>query len=86
MSKNIKKSAAEEPATDVDWSQFTESDRQVMRAMLARLRAGKDLREEKIHRIKKAIAANEYENTLKLEVAVDRMTETLDVVSRANVP
>lgn len=47
------------------------------RAMLARLRAGKDLRHAKIERVRSAILCNEYENSLKLEVAADRVVEAI---------
>jgi len=45
--------------------------------MLRQLKAGADLRRAKIQRIRIAIRAHEYENPLKLDVAVDRLTDEI---------
>jgi hypothetical protein len=45
--------------------------------MLRRLQAGADLREAKIGRLRRAIAAQDYENPLKLDIAADRMADEL---------
>lgn len=43
--------------------------------MLRQLKVGADLRRAKIQRIRMAIGVHEYENALKLDVAVDRLTD-----------
>lgn len=55
----------------------TPADRALAASMLQRLRAGEDLREAMIRRVRRAIAAQDYENPLKLEIAADRMTDEL---------
>ncbi|HSU67956.1 MAG TPA: hypothetical protein VLJ39_13860 [Tepidisphaeraceae bacterium] len=57
-------------------------DSLLVRAMLARLKAGRDLRRAKVERVKDAILANEYENMLKLDVAADRVIDAIRAVSR----
>lgn len=53
------------------------AERALVAEMLRRLHAGKDLREAKIRRVRSAIAAEAYENLLKLDIAADRMVEEL---------
>lgn len=51
--------------------------RALVAQMLRRLQAGADLREAKIGRLRRAIAAQDYENPLKLDIAADRMADEL---------
>lgn len=55
----------------------TLEERALVASMLRRLQTGKDLRQAKIRRLRRAIAAQAYENLLKLDVAADRMAEEL---------
>ena len=52
-------------------------DLALARAMLDRLKAGKDLRVSKIRRLKTAIRSDEYENSLKVEVAAERVADEI---------
>ncbi|HEY2585942.1 MAG TPA: hypothetical protein VGI81_09285 [Tepidisphaeraceae bacterium] len=52
-------------------------DRALVASMLRRLQAGEDLREAMVRRVRRAIAAQDYENPLKLEITADRMAEAL---------
>jgi hypothetical protein len=45
--------------------------------MLAKLKAGHDLRQAKVRRVREAILANDYENSLKLDVAADRVVDEI---------
>jgi hypothetical protein len=49
------------------------ADRELAHRMLAALKAGDDIRQRKVRRLKAAIKVRAYENDLKLEVAVDRL-------------
>jgi len=49
--------------------------------MLAKLKAGKDLRRAKVNRLRDAILANDYENSLKLDVAADRVVDAIELRS-----
>jgi anti-sigma28 factor (negative regulator of flagellin synthesis) len=42
------------------------------------LKAGGDVRADRVRRVKRAIEAGEYENDLKLNIAIDRMIGSLD--------
>jgi hypothetical protein len=44
-----------------------------LQEMLARLRAGGDLRRAKVRRLRRAIRSRTYENDLKLAVALERL-------------
>lgn len=55
----------------------TPGDLAMAEAMLQRLKAGDDLRESKVRRVRHAIDSQEYENPLKLDVAADRMADEL---------
>jgi predicted alpha-1,6-mannanase (GH76 family) len=50
------------------------SERALAERMLERLRLGTDVRDRKVRRIKAAIKVRHYENSLKLAVALERMT------------
>ena len=45
--------------------------------LLKSLRAGRDLRRQKVRRVKSALRRQEYVNALKLEVAADRLAGEL---------
>lgn len=45
--------------------------------LLERLRVGKDVRAQKVRRLRAAVRAGRYENDLKLAVAVDRLLDEL---------
>ena len=62
------------------------SDALLARAMLARLKAGKDVRRLKVERVREAILDNEYENVLKLTVAADRVVEEMETSSPPSGP
>lgn len=47
-------------------------DLALVSAMLRRLKAGADMRSAKVKRIKASIRSQEYENPLKLDIAVER--------------
>ena len=55
----------------------TAEARALVAGMLRRLQAGDDVRKTMIRRLRRAIAARDYENPLKLGVAADRMAEEL---------
>jgi hypothetical protein len=44
---------------------------------LERLKNGDDLRQHMVRRVRRAICRDEYENLLKLEIAVDRIADEL---------
>jgi hypothetical protein len=50
------------------------ADRALAAALLAVLRAGGDVRQRKVRRVRAAIRAQRYENALKLAVAAERAT------------
>jgi hypothetical protein len=50
-------------------------ERALVASMLRRLQTGRDVRQAKVRRLRRAIAAEVYENPLKLDVAADRMAE-----------
>jgi hypothetical protein len=47
--------------------------------LLERLRAGQDLRREKVRRLRKSIRANDYENSLKLDIAAERVADDVRI-------
>ena len=51
------------------------ADVAVVRQMLAKLKQGEDQRWKKIESVRAAIAAEDYENDLKLTIAADRMLD-----------
>jgi hypothetical protein len=51
-----------------------------VKKLSARLRKGKDSRRQKIQRVRRSIDAGQYDNALKLSIAMDRMLE--DVFGR----
>ena len=53
------------------------ADRALAAALLDVLRAGGDVRERKVRRVRAAIRAHRYENALKRAVAADRATAPL---------
>ena len=53
------------------------ADRALAVRMLASVKAGRDVRERKIRRLRAAIRVRAYENDLKLAVAVERMRTDL---------
>ena len=53
------------------------ADRAVAERMLRALKAGTDVRRQKVRRVRAAIRALAYENPLKVQVAVDRLTSEL---------
>ena len=57
---------------------FAKSRTAIARAMLRRLKSGKDLRRAKIRRVKAAVRAVTYENDLKIDVAADRLAGELN--------
>ena len=52
-------------------------DRAAARRLLAALRAGADVRRGKVRRVRGAVRAQAYENPLKLQVAVERLSDDL---------
>jgi hypothetical protein len=62
-----------------------EDEQTLVDEFLAALRAGADVRDRKVRRLRAAIRAHAYENHLKVEVACDRLAaELLDLEQRAN--
>ena len=61
------------------------ADALLVRAMLARLKAGKDVRYLKVRRVKDAIRDNEYENVLKLHVAAERVVDAMELYSNPTI-
>jgi hypothetical protein len=59
------------------YSSVTVEDREIIATMLARLKEGKDIRQAKIDRVRHAINSDDYENSLKLDVAADRMVQAI---------
>ena len=57
------------------------AERAVVVLMLAKLKAGEDLRRAKINRLKDAILADDYENSLKLDIAADRVVDAMEPLS-----
>ena len=51
----------------------TRAELAAVATMLQRLKDGLDLRQAKVRRVRNAIRAHEYENSLKLKVAAERM-------------
>ena len=61
-----------------------EDEQALVEELLAALRAGADVRDRKVRRLRAAIRTQAYENHLKLEVACDRLAaELLDMEQRA---
>jgi hypothetical protein len=60
-------------------STATPGDLAFVAALLHRLRAGEDLRGEKVRRLRKSIRANDYENPLKLEIAAERVVDDVRI-------
>jgi uncharacterized protein YdeI (YjbR/CyaY-like superfamily) len=58
-------------------SSATLEERKLVARMLEKLKAGKDTREAKIARVRNAIFADDYENALKLDVAAERVVDSL---------
>jgi hypothetical protein len=58
-------------------SSATLEERKLVATMLEKLKAGKDTREAKIARVRNAIFADDYENALKLDVAAERVVDSL---------
>lgn len=58
-------------------SSATPDDLALVAALLEQLKAGVDVRQEKIRRIRSAIRAWDYENPLKLEIAAERVVEEI---------
>lgn len=50
-----------------------------MQRILAKLRAGGDLRTRKVRRLKAAVRCGSYENDLKLSIAAERMLRDISV-------
>jgi hypothetical protein len=48
-----------------------------VRKLATRLRRGKDTRKRKVRRVKHAVQSGDYENALKLSVALDRLLDEL---------
>ena len=62
-----------------------EDEQVLVSEFLAALRAGADVRDRKVRRLRAAIRAQAYENHLKMEVACDRLAaEILDLERRAS--
>ena len=60
-----------------------EDEQPLVDEFLAALRAGGDVRDRKVRRLRAAIRAQAYENHLKLEIACDRLaTEILELERR----
>lgn len=53
----------------------SQADLALAEQMLRLAKAGRDVRREKVQRVRDAIRDRSYENELKLQVAVDRMVE-----------
>jgi len=66
------------PETPLTLSSAKPAERAFVALMLAKLKAGEDLRRAKIDRLKDAILANDYENSLKLDIAADRIVEAME--------
>lgn len=60
----------------------TPGDLALLASLMQRLRAGDDLRHQKIRRIRSAIRAKDYENPLKLEIAAERLVEEIETEKR----
>ena len=58
---------------------YTTSEHALAAKMLERLKLGEDQRVEKVHSTKSALNSDEYENDLKLHVAVTRLFEVLEI-------
>jgi hypothetical protein len=52
--------------------------RQVNRRLLCLLQRGDDVRHEKVSRLRGAIEAGGYDNDLKLQIALDRLIESIE--------
>jgi hypothetical protein len=57
------------------------AERAFVALMLAKLKAGEDLRRAKVDRLKDAILADDYENSLKLDIAADRIVDAMEPLS-----
>ena len=55
----------------------TRAEKTLATKMLRRLREGDDVRSRKARRLRAAIKVNRYENDLKLQIALERMVESL---------
>lgn len=58
-------------------SSATPGDLALVALLLRQLKGGADLRQEKIRRIRRAIRFHDYENSLKLDIAAERMVEEI---------
>ena len=56
----------------------TRSGQLLLRALLERLKRGRDVRPTKVRRVRRAVRDHSYENDLKLEVAIDRLSQEMD--------
>ena len=70
-----------QPAPDIDHAaapgERPLAERILAQRMLRTLRAGSDVRRNKVRRLRAAIRAMAYENPLKVEVALDRLSSDL---------
>lgn len=58
---------------------YTESERGSVAEMMAKLRRGDDLRADKVERVRGAVSVGDYENEMKLDIAIDRLLDELVV-------
>lgn len=59
---------------------YNESDRQCVADMMAKLRRGEDIRADKVERVRSGLSIGDYENEMKLDIAIDRLLNELVVV------
>lgn len=67
-------------------STATPGDLAFVAMMLHKLRVGDDLRCDKVRRIRTSIRANDYENSLKLDVAAERVVTELETARDGRTP
>src|SRR5947209_13401352 len=58
---------------------YTQSDRQCVAAMVAKLRRGDDLRGDKVATIREDVTVGDHDNEMKLGLAIDRLLDELVV-------
>jgi hypothetical protein len=58
----------------------SQAERQLVSALVQRLRAGADVRQRKARRTRAAIKVRAYENELKLDIAIERLIDDLQVM------
>lgn len=58
---------------------YTESERGSVAEMMAKLRRGDDVRTDKVERVRGGLSVGDYENEMKLDIAVDRLLDELVV-------